>query len=79
MWLSGQVRRATINLEEQQMSLYTITIPEIHEHLWQVEASSTEEALARLGEATEVTLRFVQAFGQEQWIVEEIPEDREDA
>lgn len=60
------------------MSLYTITIPEIHEHLWQVEASSTEEALARLGEATEVTLRFVQAFGREQWIIEEIPEDRED-
>jgi len=60
------------------MSLYTITIPEIHEHLWQVEASSTEEALARLGDATEVTLRFVQALGPEQWIIEEIPEDRED-
>ena len=60
------------------MSLYTITIPEIHEHVWQVEASSTEEALARLGDATEVTLRFVQVLGQEQWIIEEIPEDRED-
>lgn len=79
MWLSGQVKRATTKLKERQMSLYTITIPEIHEHLWRVEASSTAEALARLGEATEVTLRFVQAFGQEQWIVEEIPEDREDA
>ena len=60
------------------MSLYTITIPEIHEHVWQVEASSTEEARASLANASEVTLRFVQAFGQEQWIIEEIPEDRED-
>ena len=63
------------------MTTYLVTLPEIHQRLIKIEADNPEEAIGRVAnrEGTQVSMEFVKTLDTSQWIVEEVPEDREDA
>ena len=63
------------------MTTYLVTLPEIHQRLIKIEADNPEEAIGRVAkrEGTQVSMEFVKTLDTPQWIVEEVPEDREDA
>jgi hypothetical protein len=62
------------------MITYLVTLPEIHQRLIKIEADNPEEALGKVAnrEGTQVSMEFVKTLDTSQWIIEEVPEDRED-
>jgi hypothetical protein len=62
------------------MTTYLVTLPEIYQRIVKIEADNPDEALGGVAnrEGTQVTMEFVKTLDVAQWIVEEIPEDRED-
>jgi hypothetical protein len=63
------------------MTTYLVTLPEMWQRLIKIEANSSDEALGKVAkrEGTQVSMEFVKTLDVTQWIVEEVPEDREDA
>ena len=63
------------------MPTYIVTLPEMYQRRIKIEAKTAEEALGRVSqrEGHQVDMQFVKTLDSTQWIVEEIPEDREDA
>jgi hypothetical protein len=62
------------------MPTYLVTIPEIHERLIKIDAATSEEAVSLVGQGQgiQVAINYSKTFTQEQWMTEEVHEDRED-